>query len=106
MAVMRVVMDYRPALRARSGVGEYVHQTVRALARHYPDDLLTLFTSSWKDRPGSGVASLGSAVRISDHRFPVRMLNFAWHWLEWPSIELVTHAEYDVAFSAHPLIMP
>ena len=33
---MRVVLDYRPALRARSGVGEYVHQTVRAFALQYP----------------------------------------------------------------------
>ena len=103
---MRIIVDYRPALRARSGVGEYVHQTARALALLYPDDSLTLFTSSWKDRPEPGVASACPGARVSDHRFPVSVLNFAWHQLEWPSIELVTHSRYDVAFSPHPLLLP
>jgi glycosyltransferase involved in cell wall biosynthesis len=103
---MRIVMDYRPALRARSGVGEYVHQTARALARRYPDDALTIFTSSWKDRPDTDATTGCPAAIISDHRVPVRALNFAWHWLEWPSIELVTHGRYDVAFSPHPLLLP
>ena len=103
---MRIIVDYRPALRARSGVGEYVHQTARALALRYPDDSLTLFTSSWKDRPDPGVASACPGARVSDHRFPVSVLNFAWHQLEWPSIELVTHSRYDVAFSPHPLLLP
>lgn len=86
---MRIIVDYRPALRARSGVGEYVHQTARALALRYPDDSLTLFTSFWKDRPEPGVASACPGAGVSDHRFPVSVLNFAWHQLEWPSIELV-----------------
>ena len=103
---MRIVVDYRPALRARSGVGEYVHQTARALALRYPDDSLTLFTSSWKDRPEPAVAFACPGARVSDHRFPVNVLNFAWHQLEWPSIELVTHSQYDVAFSPHPLLLP
>jgi glycosyltransferase involved in cell wall biosynthesis len=103
---MRIIVDYRPALRARSGVGEYVHQTARALAVRYPDDSLTLFTSSWKDRPEPGLASACLGARVSDHRVPVRVLNFAWHQLEWPSVELVTHSRYDVAFSPHPLLLP
>ncbi len=103
---MRVVVDYRPALRARSGVGEYVHQTSCALARGYPDDALTLFTSSWKDRPAAGIAAACPGARVSDHRLPVGALNFAWHWLEWPPIELVTRDRYDVAFSPHPLLLP
>ena len=67
---MRIIVDYRPALRARSGVGEYVHQMVRALALRYPDDSLTLFTSSWKDRPEPGVASAcpGAARPITGFR--------------------------------------
>lgn len=103
---MRIVLDYRPALRARSGVGEYVHQTARALGCRYPHDSLTIFTSSWKDRPDAQVTSGRPATVLSDHRLPVRVLNFAWHRLEWPSIEMVTHRRYDVAFSPHPLLMP
>lgn len=99
-------MDYRPALRARSGVGEYVHQMARALGFRYPHDSLTMFTSSWKDRPDPQVTSGRPATVVSDHRVPVRVLNFAWHRLEWPSIEMVTRRRYDVAFSPHPLLMP
>ena len=52
---MRVLIDYRPALRERSGVGEYTHQLVSALLARIrvatADALdLTLFSSSWKDR--------------------------------------------------------
>ncbi|MEN3338249.1 MAG: hypothetical protein V7647_1925, partial [Acidobacteriota bacterium] len=48
---VRILMDYRPALRQRTGVGEYVHRLAGALqARLSPPDSLTLFSSSWKDR--------------------------------------------------------
>ena len=53
---MRVLIDYRPALRERSGVGEYVFQLARALLAAFPPGApsraldLTLFSSSWKDR--------------------------------------------------------
>ncbi len=103
---MRVIVDYRPALRARSGVGEYVHQAMRAFAAQYPNDSLTLFTSSWKDRPDPELASLGPSVRVSDHRVPVSVLNVAWHRLEWPPVETMASGDYDVAFSPHPLLMP
>jgi glycosyltransferase involved in cell wall biosynthesis len=103
---MRIVIDYRPALRERSGVGEYVHQTARALAARYPDDSLTLFTSSWKDRPDPKLALACPAARVSDHRLPVSVLNFLWHRLEWPPIELLTHDRYDIALSPHPLLLP
>ena len=33
---MRVLIDYRSALRSRSGVGEYVHQLVTALLSRFP----------------------------------------------------------------------
>jgi len=103
---MRVVVDYRPALRARSGVGEYVHQTARAFALQYPADSLTLFTSSWKDRPPPSLAQSCPGALVSDHRVPVGLLNFAWHRFERPSIEFLTRARYDVAFSPHPLLLP
>ncbi len=105
---MRILIDYRPALRARSGVGEYVHGLARALVAESggpapAGDEITLFSSSWKDRldatalPGAGVI---------DRRVPVRVLNFAWHNLEWPSIERLTGRSFDVAHSLHPLLMP
>jgi glycosyltransferase involved in cell wall biosynthesis len=103
---VRVAIDYRPALRGRSGVGEYVHQVACALTKGYPDDSWTLFTSSRKDRPDPNVLAACVGAQVSDHRVPVAVLNFFWHWLEWPPIELIAYGSYDVAFSPHPLLMP
>jgi glycosyltransferase involved in cell wall biosynthesis len=102
---VRIVIDYRPALRARTGVGEYIHQTIKALARRGEDDI-TLFSSSWKDRPAPDLASELPCVRIIDRRVPVRALNIAWHRLGWPPIEAVAGGTYDVAHSPHPLLLP
>jgi glycosyltransferase involved in cell wall biosynthesis len=100
---LRILLDYRPALRERTGVGEYVHETAAALTRHLgPPDALTLFSSSWKDRlvagrvPGAGVV---------DARVPGRILNLAWHRLGWPPVERFA-GPVDIAHSAHPLLMP
>lgn len=100
---MRILVDYRPALRARTGVGEYVHHLVRAYAAVHPGEL-TAFTSSWKDRPDPAVAS-GLGVPIIDRRIPVRMLNLLWHRAGWPPIETVAGC-FDVVHAAHPLLIP
>jgi len=67
---VRILVDYRPALRARSGVGEYIHQTVRALA-HLGGDEITLFSSSWTDRPAASLADElpGSGSSTGGSRF-------------------------------------
>jgi glycosyltransferase involved in cell wall biosynthesis len=41
-----------------------------------------------------------------DRRVPVRVLNVAWHRLEWPPIEWLVPGTIDVAHSLHPLLMP
>ena len=50
-AGVHVIVDYRPALRARTGIGEYVHELAQrpgnVTARRRA---LTLFSSSWADR--------------------------------------------------------
>ncbi|MCM3880596.1 MAG: glycosyltransferase family 4 protein [Vicinamibacterales bacterium] len=102
---MRIVVDYRPALRARTGVGEYIHQAIKALA-HAGEDEVTLFSSSWKDRPAHGLSSDFPNVHIVDQRIPVRALNLAWHRLGWPPVEAVAGGSYDVAHSPHPLLLP
>jgi glycosyltransferase involved in cell wall biosynthesis len=106
---VRVVLDYRPALRGPSGVGEYVHQLAHALlhASARPREemrTVALFSSSWKDRLQLS-HSLAGAVAI-DRRIPVSVLNAAWHRLEWPSIEMLSGQRFDVAHSLHPLLMP
>ena len=103
---MRALIDYRAALRERSGVGEYAHQLVRALLSAYPhgDLALTLFSSSWKDRLVPDADLAGAAV--VDRRVPVSLLNLAWHRAEWPPIEWLSGAAFDVAHSLHPLLLP
>jgi glycosyltransferase involved in cell wall biosynthesis len=100
---MRILVDYRPALRQRTGVGEYVHRLVDAYTTAHPGEV-RLFTSSWKDRPDP---ELGRLLRadVIDRRIPVRVLNLLWHRVEWPSIEsLAGHA--DVVHAPHPLLIP
>ena len=102
-ARVRILLDYRPALRQRTGVGQYVHEIARALAPVLGEgDSLVLFSSSWKDRVPSGVVP---GATVADARIPVRALNFAWHRLEWPPVDWFSGA-VDVAHSAHPLLMP
>ena len=107
---MRVLIDYRPALRDRSGAGEYTHQLVKALAARFSSNgggsplELTLFSSSWKDRL-TDVGELG-AVQVVDRRIPVRALNLAWHRMGWPPAETIAGRRFDLTHSSHPLIMP
>ena len=100
---MRILVDYRPAVRARTGVGEYIHTLVRAYTATY-DDAVTLFTSSWKDRPSP---ALGRELRarVVDRRVPVSALNYLWHRAEWPNIETLA-GNVDVVHAAHPLLIP
>jgi glycosyltransferase involved in cell wall biosynthesis len=100
-AVLRILVDYRPALRHRTGVGEYAHNLAAALARR-TDIHVTLFSSSWKDRlPPHAVPGTASV----DARVPVSLLNFAWHRLSWPPVENLG-ADTDVVWSLHPLLIP
>ncbi len=103
---MRVLVDYRPALRQRTGVGEYVHELVRAYAA-LPEavgDDIRVFTSSWKDRPAAGL-SAELNVPVLDRRVPVGTLNYLWHRWAWPPIEALA-GRFDVVHGQHPLLIP
>jgi glycosyltransferase involved in cell wall biosynthesis len=100
---LRILVDYRPALRARTGVGEYIRQLVQAYTATHQDDV-SVFTSSWKDRPDRAVSSELRA-RVIDRRVPVSILNYAWHRLEWPAVETFA-GPCDVVHAAHPLLIP
>jgi glycosyltransferase involved in cell wall biosynthesis len=108
-STVRIVVDYRPALVERTGVGELVHELTGALGAPdgplAPEDRLTLFTSSWRDRPAAGLARAAARTRIVDRRVPVRALTWAWHRLEWPPIEWLA-GPCDVALSPTPLLVP
>jgi glycosyltransferase involved in cell wall biosynthesis len=112
---VRTLVDYRPALRSRTGVGEYVHELARALVRtqtpaEHPAESLFLFSSSWADRLDPHVIPGATTI---DCRVPVQLLNYAWHRWEWPPVELLASAlggrpdrQFDVVQSLHPLLLP
>jgi glycosyltransferase involved in cell wall biosynthesis len=104
---VRALIDYRPALRERTGIGEYTHELVRALAAAVapPQLELSVFSSSWKDRldlSEPGFERIGSI----DRRWPVRALNVAWHRLGWPPVEMLAGHDFDIAHSMTPLLVP
>jgi glycosyltransferase involved in cell wall biosynthesis len=105
-----VLIDYRPALRQRSGVGENIHLLVQALLRSGSGGTssrgpeLTLFSSSWKDRLSPSPDLAGAS--LVDRHVPVRVLNFAWQRLGWPPAEMLAGGAYDLVHSPHPLLIP
>jgi glycosyltransferase involved in cell wall biosynthesis len=101
---VRIVVDYRPTLRERSGVGEYIHHLIGALAAGPGrGDTIVLFSSSLKDRPDPRQTH---GLPVVSRRLPVRLLNRLWHRLEWPPVEVLIRARVDVAHSPHPLMLP
>lgn len=101
---MRILLDYRPALGHRTGVGEYVHRMASSLAAGAlaPPATLTLFSSSFSDRLAPRVVPGTTQV---DAQVPVRVLNLLWHRLEWPPAEWFA-GPVDLTHSMHPLLMP
>lgn len=100
---VRILVDYRPALRARTGVGEYIHHLVRTYALDAVDDV-AVFTSSWRDRPAPGL-SADLHARVIDRRVPGAILNACWHRLGWPPVERLA-GPFDIVHAAHPLLIP
>jgi glycosyltransferase involved in cell wall biosynthesis len=105
---VRILVDYRPALRERTGVGEFVHELSKALSNRSGEganDEIALFTSSWKDRPDPALASQMPSARIVDVKVPVRGLMWSWNRLEWPPVEWFS-GPCDVVHSQSPLLIP
>lgn len=100
---MRICLDYRPALREGTGVGTYVLHLLAALARNYPDDEYTAFSSSWKDRLRAPADSPN--VVVSDWPLPVRALDWGWHRWGWPPVERLV-GKQDIAHSPSPMLLP
>ncbi len=101
---VRILLDYRPALRERTGVGEYVHEAARALVATAPaSEALFLFSSSLRDRLDPAIVP---GATVIDRAVPVALLNFAWHRWDWPPVERLAGSAFEVVHAAHPLLVP
>ena len=100
---VRILIDYRPALRQRTGVGLWVARLVEALAE--PNGpTITVFSSSLRDRLTA--AALPPGVTRVDRRVPVGLLNWLWHRRQWPAVESLAPGPFDVVHSPSPLLIP
>lgn len=101
---VRILLDYRPALRQRTGVGEYAHELAQAVMAGPTDGLeLVLFSASWKDRLNPDVVP---GAEVVDRRVPNQVLNYAWHRIGWPPAERLARGPFDVVHAFHPLLIP
>ena len=110
---MRILLDYRPALRQRTGVGEWVHELGCSLLqlRRAGDPLarnleLAVWTASLRDRLNPAAAAALEGASIVDRRIPVRALVWAWNRLGWPPVEALAGGPFDVVHSTTPLLVP
>ncbi len=94
----------RPALSQATGVGIYLQNLVRSLSEIDSQNEYHLFYSSWKERAPQ--IDYGKNFIIHDQRWPVSVLNFAWHRLNWPPVDWLVRSELDVVHSPGPLLTP
>jgi len=94
----------RPSLSRPTGVGVYLQNLVRGLAHIDQENDYRLFSASWKDRFDDELNAKN--FRISDHKWPVRVLNFSWNYLNSPAIEVLVGTSLNVVHSPTPLLIP
>ena len=105
---VRILVDYRPALRERTGVGEFVHELARALAA--PTEPPQRTRSCCSPAPGKTgrlrlCASEMPAARIVDRRIPVRAADVGLEPAGWPPVEWLA-GDCDVVHSQSPMLIP
>lgn len=75
---MNIGIDIRPALRAKTGVGNYVLNLITALVELDRENQYHLFSNSFKDRFSLPQIQGLPNWRIKDYRFPNRLMNCLW----------------------------
>lgn len=103
---MRVGFDVRPFLKEETGVGIYFKNLLFALSKIDSENEYYLFSSSWKDRFDPKKIPPFTHKHFKDFRYPVRMINFLWNKLGWPSMDLFVKTSLDLTHSPTPLVLP
>ena len=105
---MRILVDYRPALRERTGVGEYVHELAKALAEQAERDRTTRSRSS----PAPG--RTGRPRRSHPRCHPCASSTSGSRFARWSGRGIGSNgrrssgspASHDVVHSQSPLLIP
>src|SRR5688572_11467698 len=101
---MNFGIDLRPSLSRPTGVGAYVMSLAQRMPAQAPKDRFFLFSASLSERYPE--RRWPENVTMVDRRIPVRVLNSAWHRLEWPPLDTLVGAHLDLVHSPHPLLLP
>jgi glycosyltransferase involved in cell wall biosynthesis len=101
---MNFGLDVRASLARPTGVGAYVMALAQRLPAAAPQDRFFLFSASLRERYPN-VAWPPNATMV-DRKVPVRLLNLAWHRLEWPPLDMLVGEHLDLVHSPTPLLLP
>lgn len=96
----------RPFLKEETGVGIYFKNLLFALSEIDAENEYYLFSASWKDRFRPEKIPPFAHKRFKDFRFPVKVTNFFWNKLQWPSMDLLFKTHLDLTHSPTPLVLP
>lgn len=75
---MNIGIDIRPALKAKTGVGNYVCNLISALVELDRENQYSLFSNSFRDRCDFPQIQGHSNWRVRDYRFPNKLMNYLW----------------------------
>jgi glycosyltransferase involved in cell wall biosynthesis len=103
---MKIGIDLRPLLRFETGVGTYVKNLIFSLSNIDMENDYYLFSSSLKQRFSPSKIPILSKMHFRDFRCPVKLLNFAWYRLGWPTMDAFFKTRLDLTHSPTPLICP
>lgn len=96
---MRIGFDLRPFIREETGVGVYFKKLLFALAVQDPTNEYFLFSSSFKDRFDPIKIPAFTKKRFVDLRCPVMAIDFFWHRLRWPAMDVLFKTDLDLTHS-------
>jgi len=103
---MRIGLDLRPFLSGETGVGIYFKNLLFALAKIDRTNEYFLFSSSLKDRFNPKKIPFFAKKSFLDLRYPVKVINFLWYRLGWPTLDSFFKKKLDLTHSPSPLPLP
>jgi len=103
---MKIGIDLRPFLRHETGVGTYIKNLLFSLSNIDMNNDYYLFSSSFKQRFSPSKIPIINKMHFRDFHYPVKLLNFLWYRLRWPSMDVFFKTRLDLSHSPTPLICP